>query len=328
MGSGRSVFTIVINDEPRLTNGETSFSDESKFCLQPQDSRISVWRCRGEHTLAACIRDRHTGPSPGVIVWNAIGYTIDPVNCFSDFRFVVEPSDTIVIKDKPALLNCSTHGNFTDIKWKKDGTLLELSDEDDRRVVLPNGSLLFKRVLHSRTERPDEGLYQCIVSLDDIGTIISREAKLQIASLPPFDQSPEDVAVYADQTAYFPCSVHAMPPAKITWLKNQQPIHLDETRMTILSSGALELDSVLPSDEGTYQCVAVNSEKLRESSGGTLFVNKNHDKSKMEPPHFVAIPPQNVVVLKGSDLTLDCAANGNPKPRITWLKDGSTIDLA
>ncbi|KAF8763513.1 Netrin receptor DCC like protein [Argiope bruennichi] len=197
-----------------------------------------------------------------------------------------------------------------------------------RLVVLPNGSLLFKRIIHSRTERPDEGLYQCVVSLDGTGTIISREAKLQIASLPPFDQAPEDIAVFVDQTVYFPCSAHAVPPANITWLKNQQPIHLDETRMTILPSGALELDSVIPSDEGTYQCVAVNSEKLKESSAGTLFVNKDYDASKVESPHFIATPPKNAVVLKNSNLTLDCAANGNPKPRITWLKDGSTIDLA
>ncbi|XP_055945929.1 neogenin-like isoform X2 [Argiope bruennichi] len=256
------------------------------------------------------------------------GLFTSTVEGFSNFRFLVEPSDTIVIKDKPALLNCSTAGNFTEVKWKKDGTLLELLDDDDRRVVLPNGSLLFKRIIHSRTERPDEGLYQCVVSLDGTGTIISREAKLQIASLPPFDQAPEDIAVFVDQTVYFPCSAHAVPPANITWLKNQQPIHLDETRMTILPSGALELDSVIPSDEGTYQCVAVNSEKLKESSAGTLFVNKDYDASKVESPHFIATPPKNAVVLKNSNLTLDCAANGNPKPRITWLKDGSTIDLA
>lgn len=66
-----------------------------------------------------------------------------------------------------------------------------------------------------------------------------------------------------------------MPPAAITWLKNQQPLHLDETRMTILPSGALELDLVKFTDQGTYQCVAVNAEKSRESSDGTLFVSNN-----------------------------------------------------
>ncbi|GFX13910.1 uncharacterized protein TNCV_3422211 [Trichonephila clavipes] len=37
--------------------------------------RIRVWWYRGELTLAACIRHNHTGPSPGVMVWGALGYT-------------------------------------------------------------------------------------------------------------------------------------------------------------------------------------------------------------------------------------------------------------
>ncbi|GFU87454.1 uncharacterized protein TNCV_2445881 [Trichonephila clavipes] len=40
-----------------------------------QDSRIRVWRHRGERTLATCIRHSYTGPLPAVIVWFAIGYT-------------------------------------------------------------------------------------------------------------------------------------------------------------------------------------------------------------------------------------------------------------
>ncbi|GFT92791.1 transposable element Tcb1 transposase [Trichonephila clavipes] len=52
------------------------FSDESKFCLQHQDNRICVWRHRDERTLAAYIPHRHTGPSPGEIVWGAIGLSV------------------------------------------------------------------------------------------------------------------------------------------------------------------------------------------------------------------------------------------------------------
>ncbi|GFW97067.1 uncharacterized protein TNCV_2696891 [Trichonephila clavipes] len=37
--------------------------------------RIRVWWYRGERTLVACIRHRHTGPSPGVMSWDDIGYT-------------------------------------------------------------------------------------------------------------------------------------------------------------------------------------------------------------------------------------------------------------
>ncbi|GFX08881.1 uncharacterized protein TNCV_2965921 [Trichonephila clavipes] len=42
---------------------------------QHQDGRIRVWWNRGELTLAAYILYRHTGPSPGVMTWEAIGYT-------------------------------------------------------------------------------------------------------------------------------------------------------------------------------------------------------------------------------------------------------------
>ncbi|GFY14664.1 transposable element Tcb1 transposase [Trichonephila clavipes] len=37
--------------------------------------RFRVRRYRGERTLAACIRHCYTSPSPGVMVWGAIGYT-------------------------------------------------------------------------------------------------------------------------------------------------------------------------------------------------------------------------------------------------------------
>lgn len=45
------------------------------------------------------------------------------------------------------------------------------------------------------------------------------------------------------------------------------------------------------------------------------------------PPVFVATPRSSVVI-EGSTVTLDCAANGNPRPWLTWLKDGITIDMA
>lgn len=69
-----------------------------------------------------------------------------------------------------------------------------------------------------------------------------------------------------------------MPPAKIIWYKNEQPLVLDETRMTILPSGALEIDSVISLDEGAYHCVAFNPEKSRKSDVGYLTLNKNSGK--------------------------------------------------
>ena len=43
-------------------------------------------------------------------------------------------------------------------------------------------------------------------------------------------------------------------------------------------------------------------------------------------PVFLATP-RNTKALVGSEVSLDCAAKGNPNPEIIWLKDGASIDL-
>lgn len=75
------------------------------------------------------------------------------------------------------------------------------------RSVLSNGSLHFASVQHTRSERPDEGMYQCAATRPSVGTLISRSAKLQIASLPRFELEPKDIAVRVGDTARFNCLV-------------------------------------------------------------------------------------------------------------------------
>ena len=63
--------------ERRLWNNEWDkivFSDESRFCLYQNDSRVLVRRRRGERGNVACIRTRHTAPTQGIMVWGAISY--------------------------------------------------------------------------------------------------------------------------------------------------------------------------------------------------------------------------------------------------------------
>ncbi|GBN99014.1 hypothetical protein AVEN_29717-1, partial [Araneus ventricosus] len=49
------------------------FSNESRFCLGASDGRMLVRR-PGERLQPTCLRPRHTGPTPGVMVWRAISY--------------------------------------------------------------------------------------------------------------------------------------------------------------------------------------------------------------------------------------------------------------
>ncbi|GFU23493.1 transposable element Tcb2 transposase [Trichonephila clavipes] len=50
------------------------FSDESSFYLSSDDNRVRVWRPRGERLNPAFTLQRHTTPTAGVMVWDAIAY--------------------------------------------------------------------------------------------------------------------------------------------------------------------------------------------------------------------------------------------------------------
>ncbi|GFT92952.1 transposable element Tcb1 transposase [Trichonephila clavipes] len=64
-------------DERRMWAAEWNegvFTDESRICLQYNDGWIRVWRHRGERMLNSCVMHRHTGPAPGIMVRDGIGY--------------------------------------------------------------------------------------------------------------------------------------------------------------------------------------------------------------------------------------------------------------
>ncbi|MBN3294321.1 DCC protein, partial [Polypterus senegalus] len=106
----------------------------------------------------------------------------DPVKNFISLRFVREPADSIAVRGGNVLLDCSVESSQGTpvISWKKDGIFLD-SVVEDRRQQLSNGSLLIQNVVHSRHHRPDEGLYQCQATLEGVGAIVSRMAKVTVA---------------------------------------------------------------------------------------------------------------------------------------------------
>jgi hypothetical protein len=63
------------------------------------------------------------------------------------------------------------------------------------------------------------------------------ESMCDCPGLPQLHQQPVDQRVFPGQTAYFSCWIDAIPQASITWLKDERPLHLDETRMLVLPSG-------------------------------------------------------------------------------------------
>lgn len=106
----------------------------------------------------------------------------DPPRAFVELRFVLEPQDAVTVRGGVLQLDCEARSDqgIPVIAWKKDGVLLS-AVVDDRRQQLSNGSLLVQNVVHSRHHRPDEGSYQCLATLEGVGAIVSRTAKVIVS---------------------------------------------------------------------------------------------------------------------------------------------------
>lgn len=150
---------------------------------------------------------------------------------------------------------------------------------------------------------------------------------------PEVNQESNEIYLYLGQTAYLRCmSSHTLMNIndknyKIQWLKDDMPLRFDNTRMLVLPSGSLEIDELITQDRGTYQC-NVSYENFSQLSSKTNLNIKSSsgNPENFAPPNF-AIVPIAQTVREGDRVILDCAANGNPKPKVTWLQNGVEIDF-
>uniref|UniRef100_A0A3Q2ZEQ5 Neogenin 1a n=1 Tax=Kryptolebias marmoratus TaxID=37003 RepID=A0A3Q2ZEQ5_KRYMA len=171
----------------------------------------------------------------------------------------MEPQDTLAIRGSSALLNCSTNSDVATpprIEWRKDGTFMSLVS-DERRRILPDGSLFFAHVVHSKHNKPDEGTYQCVATIDNLGSISSRTARLSVAGIPRFASQPSPASVYLGDSQVMACEVNYDLVPFTRWEKDRQPLELS-ARLTQLPGGALVISNASEADTGLYRCLVEN----------------------------------------------------------------------
>ncbi|XP_036442956.1 neogenin 1a isoform X3 [Colossoma macropomum] len=244
------------------------------------------------------------------------------VRHFDPFWFSVEPSDTLAVRGSPALLNCSVNSDIpAKVRWKKDGAFLSLAS-DDRRQVLPDGSLLINSVMHSKHNKPDEGIYQCVATIDSLGTIISRTARLNVAGTPRFSGQPEAASVRLGDSQVLSCEVNPDLVAFIRWERDKEPVLLDQ-RVFTLPSGALVISNATESDAGLYRCVLENVGPTKTSEEAELQIQpETWEERGLE---FLRQPgPVSKVV--GDSVLLPCVVTGYPAAFVRWTHNDEPVE--
>ncbi|KAJ8417141.1 hypothetical protein AAFF_G00283680 [Aldrovandia affinis] len=244
------------------------------------------------------------------------------VRHFTPFWFSVEPVDTLAVRGAPALLNCSAHSDSpARVEWKKDGTFLNLAS-DDRRQLLADGSLLITSVVHSKHNKPDEGVYQCVASIDSLGTISSRTARLTVAGLPRFSSQPEAASVHQGDSVVMACEVNPDLVPFTRWERNKEPVELSR-RVNRLLSGALVVSNASWADAGLYRCVVENMGPVKTSDEAELKVlPETEAERKLE---FVR-QPGPVTMAVGEEVLLPCVVTGYPAPEVRWMLGDKLIE--
>ncbi|XP_070134278.1 neogenin isoform X1 [Drosophila bipectinata] len=262
--------------------------------------------------------------------------------------FTLEPQDAVVPEGHSVLLQCSGNAQLAtgrgakgklsastpatpvNIRWRgPDGQDLVIVG-DTFRTQLKNGSLYISSVEENRGLT---GAYQCLLSADGVGSILSRPAIVAIARQPDLNQDFLETYLLPGQTAYFRCMVGVADwqegvKHSVQWFKDDLPLNLDKIRMVVLPNGALEIDEVGPSDRGSYQCNVTSGSLSRLSSKTNLNIKKPTDpgvENAVAPLFLVGPSPKTV--REGDTVTLDCVANGVPKPQIKWLRNGMELDF-
>ncbi|XP_043084418.1 neogenin isoform X6 [Puntigrus tetrazona] len=239
---------------------------------------------------------------------------------FTPFRFSVEPVDTLAVRGLPAVLNCSAASDApVRVEWKKDGTFLNLV-ADDRKRQLADGSLLISTVVHSKHNKPDEGVYQCVATIDNLGTISSRTARLTVADSGVEEkletlQGPVAVAKVVGESALLPCVMKGSPVPAIRWTFNDRPVDESHERFAVIGGGSLQIVNLTQEDAGIYVC---------QADSGNMTSEIQAELTVHVPPRFLT-RPSNTYAQESMDIIFECDVTGSPPPTVKWMKDGDTV---
>ncbi|XP_056428755.1 neogenin isoform X7 [Hyla sarda] len=242
---------------------------------------------------------------------------------FTPFYFLTEPTDTVTLRGTPTVLNCSVYAEpAAKIEWKKDGTFLNLVS-DDRRRLLPDGSLFITSVVHSKHNKPDEGFYQCVATVDSLGSIVSRTARLSVAGLPRFASQPEASSVYVGDSFVLSCDVSPELVPFVHWEQNRSLRELDD-RISILSNGSLVISFANESDVGLYRCSVGSGAAVKYSEEAEVKILAETGEDR---PLIFLRQPSSLTSVVGQIAVFSCAVSGYPTPSVFWSHNQEELIL-
>jgi len=226
----------------------------------------------------------------------------EPGQSISAPSLLQPPVGTTVNESQTAILKCTTDGNPPpQITWSKLNSSLPVG----RHVVESSGALILKDV---RTG--DDGVYSC--RADNLLGSINASAKLTVQFVPKLLLLSNRLMVEEQQNITIACTAAGQPQPSITWTKSVGSLPKGRTAVM---NGTLTIYKVKAKDGGTYICKAEN---ILGSATDTVQL------MVFSRLRFKVRPPQVLTSALGYTVHLQCLAESDLTPTITWTKDGKS----
>ncbi|WAR30600.1 HMCN1-like protein [Mya arenaria] len=307
LGDPNEEYTVVVNETIVLPCAASGIpAPEVTYLFGDHGLTISDVKSE-DQAIYECIATNNGGEETKVIV---LVVQVPPV--------IVEHgvTDFDVLKGDEVRLNCESSGDPQPlVEWKKDEQMLVMFDETNGFTLVDSGSIVIgaARVEHS-------GRYVCIVT--NPAGIATRDFTINVQDPPTL---PANLSVSREVVEKNPvilhCPASGTPPPIITWYKDGVLISGEQLDVVILEDGSLQLLAADAEDSGSFRCVA-------ENQAGT--VSHEVDLKVWVPPKLTGedhVPGsvEKSTVITGENMTITCPVEGDPKPTITWVKNGYSL---
>ncbi|MEE6496324.1 hypothetical protein FKM82_002300 [Ascaphus truei] len=215
---------------------------------------------------------------------------------------------SVVVNNQLDLLCYTTGFPPPLITWLKDGQTLS---QTTNTHLIQGGQILRIRSV----QEENLGRYTCLASNRAGDTKKEFAVKIHVPPNIAGTSETQRLTVLRHTQVTLECNSDAIPPPKITWLKDDRTLQANP-RIRILSAGRyVQIDRAELTDTGRYTCVASN---IAGKTMKEFLLN-------------VYVPPSIkqgrglVTTLIDTPANLECITMGVPSPRITWRKDGSIL---
>ncbi|CAL8103250.1 unnamed protein product [Calicophoron daubneyi] len=219
-----------------------------------------------------------------------------------------------VLVDSSTRLSCDWEAApRAKVEWLKDGELIE-----PLRFPRANVSSGESQLFLNNVQISDAGNYKCVVS-NDYG-IAKRQWLVQVMSPPSIRfSSPEgEHSVSLGSGLALFCVATGHPPPKITWTRDGKPV--DPSRYSISEDQVhLRLSKIEENDGGRYACQLTSD----YGQASRTFDVKITYGPRLDSEGQLQYSLERTV---GGSALLECLVSGNPRPKITWTKDGVPLD--